>query len=364
MDENIVNYPGLKRLVATAAGTDVERASEFLHAFFDIISQEIAHNESIKIKGIGTFRRAEDSNGASTVAFVPDVELADAINSPFAFFEAVELSPSVSDDDLADIGQTSQPVSPVAEAVVDTDTLPEVPVTDEHDDTEAEEVASEPGTEAQEEDQQPASDKPEAQEEDDDNLGEEQTGDSDDHPTLPPEDETNTDTDTDTEPVYESNESSSSGFGWPWLLVTLLIGLMIGFGAGYLCHDNLEARLIAPEIEETEETEASVEQTDSIAESVPDTMKLQPETPPAPTEVYDTISPTRFLTTMARRHYGQMDYWVYIYMENADRLGHPNRARPGTVVRIPPLSKYVEPDDTTALQKARRLSAEIYNKYN
>ena len=79
---------------------------------------------------------------------------------------------------------------------------------------------------------------------------------------------------------------------------------------------------------------------------VPDTLSVVSETPapadsPASKEVYDTIRPTRFLTTMARQHYGQMEYWVFIYIENADILGNPDRARPGTVVRIPDLKKYV-----------------------
>ncbi len=340
MDNTIMNYSGLKQSVAAAAGVTPERASEFLHTFFDIISQELAQGEAVKIKGIGTFRCTEDTNGRATVAFIPDVELADAINSPFAFFEAVELSPLVTDEDLAGIGQ------PQPDATLE-DTTTEEASPEQVVDEEIEEQPKTDGS-ATAEDDTPTPD---------------ETCDSDNQPATVSSETADTDTpDSDTEPMYEPEEHSGSGFGWPWMLVALLIGLLIGFGAGYLCHDSLEARLIAPEITEISAPSPAADtiEADTIATPVHDPITQEPITP---VETFDTISPTRYLTTMARRHYGQMDFWVYIYMENADILGHPNRAHPGTVVRIPPISKYVAPDDSTALQKARRLSVEIYSRY-
>jgi len=351
MDDTIVNYSGLKQLVAAAAGVAPERASEFLHAFFDVISQELAQGEAVKIKGIGTFRCAEDTNGRPTVAFIPDVELADAINSPFAFFEAVELSPSVTADDLAGIGQPQSDAT-VEESAPESSSMPEVITAEE---TTPEQPVDEKI------DEQSEADGPAITE--DDSSAPDEVCDSDNQPVVEPSEPTDTDTpDSDTESVYEPEEHGISGFGWPWILVTLLIGLLIGFGAGYLCHDSLEAHLIAPEITEISapSPDADTISADTIVTPVPEPIAQEPI---ATVETFDTISPTRFLTTMARRHYGQMDFWVYIYMENADILGHPNRARPGTVVRIPPISKYVAPDDTAALQKARRLSVEIYDRY-
>lgn len=80
--------------------------------------------------------------------------------------------------------------------------------------------------------------------------------------------------------------------------------------------------------------------------------------------VYDTITTTHYLTTMAKRHYGNYHLWPYIYKENSRILGHPNRIRPGTKVVIPDLKKYgVDPNNPKDIEKARRLGTEIYKKY-
>jgi hypothetical protein len=80
--------------------------------------------------------------------------------------------------------------------------------------------------------------------------------------------------------------------------------------------------------------------------------------------VTDTITPTRYLTTMARKHYGQTEYWVYIYLENADKLGHPDRLDAGTVVVIPPASKYgLTPGNKAKISEASRRATEIYGRF-
>lgn len=79
---------------------------------------------------------------------------------------------------------------------------------------------------------------------------------------------------------------------------------------------------------------------------------------------YDTITKTRYLTTLAKEHYGNFHLWPYIYKENEKILGHPDRIRPGTKVVIPDLSKYgVEPKNPNDIAKAKKLGVEIYNRY-
>ncbi len=81
--------------------------------------------------------------------------------------------------------------------------------------------------------------------------------------------------------------------------------------------------------------------------------------------VTDVISTTRFLTTMARQHYGNDAFWPYIYQENSSFLGHPDHIKPGTKVVVPPLSKYgVDPKNPVDIRKARHLGVEIYDRYN
>lgn len=80
--------------------------------------------------------------------------------------------------------------------------------------------------------------------------------------------------------------------------------------------------------------------------------------------ITDTITRTRYLTTMAKQYYGNYNLWPYIYMENQSFLGHPDRIKPGTKVVVPPLSKYgVDPKDPAQIEKARKMGVEIYNRF-
>ena len=85
---------------------------------------------------------------------------------------------------------------------------------------------------------------------------------------------------------------------------------------------------------------------------------------PSGQPVYDTVSTTRYLTTMAQEHYGNYNLWPVIYKENQAILGHPDRIKPGTKVVVPPLSKYninpANPDDVSAM---KREGVKIYSKF-
>lgn len=104
---------------------------------------------------------------------------------------------------------------------------------------------------------------------------------------------------------------------------------------------------------------------DSLSDSIQES-ETEEEVPTAPSDVvvYDTISTTRYLTTMAKAHYGNYNLWPYIYQENQSFLGHPDRIRPGTPVVIPKLSKYgVDPNNAADVEKAKKLGVEIYARY-
>ena len=77
--------------------------------------------------------------------------------------------------------------------------------------------------------------------------------------------------------------------------------------------------------------------------------------------VTDTISRTMYLTSMSRKHYVKPDFWVYIYLENKDKISDPNNVPAGTVMVIPPRDKYdINPDDKASIDKARRIQYEIF----
>lgn len=98
-------------------------------------------------------------------------------------------------------------------------------------------------------------------------------------------------------------------------------------------------------------------------ESLSDKAEGQPEK--APEVVTDTITSRKFLTTLAKKHYGKKNYWVFIYQENKSRLRHPDRISPGTVVVIPPIEKYVIPGshEDSVKRATSRLTGEIYSRY-
>ncbi len=91
------------------------------------------------------------------------------------------------------------------------------------------------------------------------------------------------------------------------------------------------------------------------------------EVPTKPSDekpVYDTVTETHYLSTIAKEHYGNFNFWPYIYKENEKILGHPNHIRPGTKVVVPPLSKYgVDPKNKEDIAKAKKMGVEIYNRY-
>lgn len=182
---------------------------------------------------------------------------------------------------------------------------------------------------------------------------------------------------------------------WPGFLIGFAAACLIAFVAvwalfeyGVLSSDRLAEAEPKPAVKAAAMTPASaevpvVEPDKSKAEpepaakepavQQPEVQKSAPEAeaePPVPTQpsdkkVYDTITKTRYLTTMAKDHYGNYHLWPYIYKENEKILGHPDRIRPGTKVVVPPLSKYgVNPDNKADIDKAKKLGNEIYARYN
>lgn len=120
----------------------------------------------------------------------------------------------------------------------------------------------------------------------------------------------------------------------------------INMGKGVVKEENGEVSN-APEEEEIKE----------IEEDVAPTM-------PSDAPVYDTITKTRYLTTMAKDHYGNYHLWPYIYIENQRILGHPNHIRPGTRVVIPDLKKYgVNAGNKEDIEKAKKKGQEIYSRF-
>lgn len=109
-------------------------------------------------------------------------------------------------------------------------------------------------------------------------------------------------------------------------------------------------------------------QKESKAESVSNSQvktQAEPKVEAKPTSdskaKYATIRKGTTLRTLATTHYGNPDYWVYIYQANKKNIANPNNVPIGTSLLIPPLSDYgvYNPSDAREIQVAKNLEAKI-----
>ncbi len=347
----IVTIGELARTVAQFNSCHESDALAFVRETFALAYETLAAGDAVVIKGLGEFSGTEGS-----VLYRPDRELADAVNAPFAAFSAVELPDGM---DLIEDDQPSGDGDDVAETGID----PEPVVVD---------MQQEPAC---------AEDIPAGQ----DSAREiDENADSRQNETVCRNDSACIDHDSSVpaDAVVSCVCDDSDGtrrprrrnYAWIWILAMALGCLEIGFLAGRLSAPSVavvEPTDISADTEErgdgnaeddchrdeTAPVAADNRMSDSIACAAESLMQQH-------TVVTDTVRAGRFLTTMARIHYGQMEYWVYIYMENAGRLGDPDRLEAGTVVVIPPASKYgLVAGDAAKIREATAKAAEIYTQY-
>lgn len=137
---NKVTFPELVEQVAQYANTSKRMSELFLKELFATISQSLIDGESVKVKGIGTFkltevspRKSVDVNtgeeieipGHKKLSFAPDKDMAEAINQPFMHFETEILDDDVTDDQLAaiDAGVPTEAPTEAASAEEETDDI-------------------------------------------------------------------------------------------------------------------------------------------------------------------------------------------------------------------------------------------------
>jgi hypothetical protein len=336
---NKITLPQLAATIAELTSSNSATAETFLKSLFELISETLLAGESVTIKGIGTFAPTHDPE--HPILWTPDNELAETVNQPFAFFEPVELSEDVTEETLSEIQQTSEP-----DESDETLIIPEIP-NDEDDTVDPAEIPPippllpppipmiqpeieipEPESEANPEESEQ---KPEIEE-----------------PKLPD--------------YIDFDDDEPRGRKYlPWF--TLILGFVLGFAAkfavDYFMPDPQTIPSTAEDSAVVSDTVAAptdtVEKVDSVIDTVP--------VPAAPAEkpvIIDTVTANCYLTTLARRYYGDYKFWVYIYEENADKIADPNRIKPGTKVVIPDAEKYgIDASNPESIKRAEAKIAEI-----
>ena len=399
-----ITFPRLAGVIADQSGRSKRFSEDFLREFFSLVSELLENGEPVKIKGLGTFRlnRVEPRKsidvttgqpmeiaGHTKVVFIPSKELAEAVNAPFEAFSAIEIKDGADISQLfasdeIDLEEESDDVSadaaPLLSAGQDMENIDSrLP-----DDTDAGEPAHmETSNDLKTPDRVETSDCEETP------ISEttpdsEETSDSE---------ETQIETDDSTEYVAEDNEEETSSRKKRRRIMTIsfaaamvaLIGILAAWYVG-TTYDlpNIFSKAAENNGEPTKKTTALASASQSEPETLNDsTLTINNEsedssssysaadmteadapTTPSDVIVYDTIGTTRYLTTMAKEHYGNFNLWPYIYEENKSILGHPDRIRPGTPVVIPKLSKYgVDEYKKEDIEKAKEMGVEIYARY-
>ncbi len=182
----------------------------------------------------------------------------------------------------------------------------------------------------------------------------------------------------------QSASRNSSGHAM-WLVLGVLIGLIIGLIGGYFAGKTMQAYQLPDDDSALlfEDTDTLVEtasiqevKTDTIpvvehqavakkepAEEAKESAKPAEQAPAKAAEpVYDTITSSRYLSILARDHYGVKNYWIFIYQANP-QLGNPNQIRPGTKVLIPARESFEEATKAQTDAKAQKLLNQLAKKY-
>lgn len=412
MNEKIT-LPSLINLLSANTGDSKKLSEDFVKAFFTTISNALAVGESVKVKNFGVFkcidvdaRKSVNVNtGAESmipahkkVVFIPTKDLAALVNAPFEMFDSVEIvEPSKEEEqpDLPEPVEEEQPdVAELAEeeAIVAADAEDELSAL-----TTVEAIAEAEDPEISDNsdisDKSDVSDMPDMSDMSDEedapiynlrelDMPDEQEG------SLKPEEESS-EQEKEPEPEEEpvrSEEVHLLSVGDQRKRHRFLFGFLTGVAASvvatiiawvifiYVVDKDIKpvpspepvAVAVKPAAVKTDN--GSVKEVDSVPAKVAKEEAAEKEqvapTAESDKRVYDTITKTRYLTTMAQDHYGNFNLWPYIYMENKDFLGHPDRIRPGTKVVIPDLAKYgVNPKNKNDIAKAKKLGVEIYSRY-
>lgn len=354
MNEKITFHQLAEELSGLTGGT--QATSElFIKEFFAAITEALKNDGNVKIKNFGTFMLS-DVDDVPVVKFVPDKEIAEAINMPFSCFEAVELNDDVTDDMLESVDSDNVPEEHRQEdtetADMEVETEP-----DSQDETGNDDEQSDVDITACEDDNIAPDETDNNATVEDGNRDEEKL--SEDIVTTASVDET---------PVLEEesvdedypNQSNRKAV-WIAAVICLLAGLVAGYSLYPVLNDRhyTDISTITEQAVDSVATpdECTVEK-DTVADEIEDDSIIEH------TVTYDTISKNRFLTTMSREYFGRMEFWVYIYEENKENLGNPNRIKPGTVIKIPSAEKYgIDKDNPECIAAAELKAVEIYAPY-
>ena len=396
--------PDLADLLAQKARCTKKDAELFLKEFFGLASEVISKGEPLKINGLGVFKAIWVEKRASVniqtglpfeipghykLTFIPDKNLKEAVNAPFACFEA-EILP---DDVMTDAALTeeedeeSEDLLDFDEDEVDEAAMKTVTLTSHEDRDEKEKYSSSKSESVSE------------------SVNEEKNTDEKDVSLQPLQKSVQPENiDIKGEFRRRTKMGYISGFLSACLLISLLaLGWLYFDKADSYKEVNLTMHPVTftikknkTDVNENKDSLSVVETmvTDSIkatavmkrksnavdevvkqrsdvrdeekyqnVDSV-DLQQHQKEVEEPKIPVTEVVKPGIFLTTISLKHYGHKTFWVYIYEENKMKIKNPNNVPIGTVLVIPDPDKYgINSGNKESVDKAKALAAEILKRY-
>lgn len=364
----------LAELVAAKAQTTNRMSELFLKELFATVSQELTEGRGVEIKGLGSFvmPTAMTDDDEAVIEFAPAQSVADAVNQPFAQFEPMELSDDLTLEQLMQLTEIEPAPEQAPEAAPEEMTEePPVKLPEEAPVAMPEEIPAEPPVEAPVEEELPEEVPPVISEE---------------VPPLMPmkaaqETEKPTELPEPAAPIEEPSEPSESAVPQDFetekrkvAKSSLLKGIVVG-ALGALLLTSLLWILFGPngvitgsatnKADTTVVAKADAATQKAAPASVFTTSKPKPAEPKKEIPVIrDTVTAKRPLTVIARKHYGNEFFYVYIYEENKDRISDVNNIAPGTEVIIPLASKYgFDPKDPESIKQAQLKSMQLNKKH-
>lgn len=415
--------PQLISMLAARTGSSKKAAESFLKTYFNIIGETLEDHETVKIKELGTFKiiRVEERKSVNVstgedlkipphfkIGFTPGKEMAEKVNREFSWLDNVELSENINNKELegAETSAISREQEEQSERLgeeleEDFGVIQPVEPLGPLDPQDPEPGTPEPANQNRQ--AQPVAVPRNKPGEFDPYAMEKALVDKERERLREPiyitrDELENLATKNDFRVIVRNLKKIKSSVDEQveinkdrsrktilWSLICCLILMTGGFILTYyllsyrFMHtvsadpEDLETNIVA-ETDDEEYAPASISglQADeevadnsvSNVQAAPTKEEVAAPTSPSDILAMDKVTNTRYLTTMAKEHYGNYNFWPYIYLENEGKLGHPDRIKPGTTVVIPNIEKYnINPTNPQDIEKAKKLSVEIYKKY-
>lgn len=355
---NIVVFNDLVGMLAKSTNTSQPLTESFLKELLALVVERLEKGEKVAILGIGEFSVENED-----IKFVPEKKLAEDVNYAFDCFEPVELDDEYSDEmALEDDKSQAEEELPLPEEVeepmpsvekseqeIEEDILPPpVPEEDKVKPKEEENVLQEPPAIPEDLEQQ---DKKEVEVEVE----------------VPPVPDYVLSTEMSHEEAlsedyaYEYDEPKRD---WKMFIYGVLVGIAVTVAVTYFMNwsgyinfsepDNVGFDSIAPLEEVAVATDTVKPDTAVVSED--SVKKVEPV-------IYKVKNKSSYLSNISRKYYDHYIFWIYIYLENKDKIKDPDNLVVGMELVIPPAEKYgIDKDDPKSIERAEAEIEKTFGK--